>query len=79
MTTLNSDQPATPTGAGTEGGSLNRPCSAGDHDGLKCEEVIRYLRGEACRDVPDNYNASTVITMLRFIADYLDTSYQQNA
>ena len=78
MTTPNSDQPTTPTGAGAEGGSLNRPCSAGDHDGLKCEDVIRYLRAEATRDVSEPWSARWMPGQLRYVADYLADSYQQN-
>ena len=50
-------------------------CSAGDHSGLKCSDVIAYLRNEATRDVADQL---PIILMLHETADYLQSEYEQN-
>ncbi len=45
-----------------------------DHSGIKRSDVIRYLRAEACRDVPERWSPADIPRIMRVLADYLERS-----
>lgn len=63
----------------TDAGSYAVPGSADDHSGVRRIDVVRYLRAEALRDVPDQWWEAEVKRMMRVLADYLDRTQSLNA
>ncbi len=56
---------------------MQNPKSADDHSGVTREDVIKYLREEACRDVGEGYNSAKVTGLLRNASDYLDETKEK--
>lgn len=53
--------------------------SADDHSGVRRTDVVRYLRAEACRDVPDQWWGADLQRLMRVLADYFDRTQSPNA
>ncbi len=53
--------------------------SADDHSGVRRTDVVRYLRAEACRDVPDQWWGADLQRLMRVLADYFDRTQSPNS